>query len=255
MSDNGVFEESSMLLHGKVVLLTGGASGLGRVLLGMLVREGAMVAFTYRRSKEQAEKLKDLYGSSVLAMYADASDYEKAKTVVKKTIETFGKLDVVINNAASAKHAAFLKLSLDDVDYSMRNSFYPAFNYANAAAPFFVEQGSGTIISIGSINGERGREGSMPYCAAKAAVEGLSKTIAKELGRYGVRCNVISPGYIDTEGQENTSPLIHKMVLDECAIKHLTTPEEVGNLVLFLSSDKAKTITGQVYRIDCGQYI
>lgn len=255
MSDNGVFGTSSKLMDGKVVLLTGGASGLGRVLLNMLVQEGALVAFTYKRSREQADELQDLYGDVVLAMHADASDCEKAKSVVQKTIETFGKLDVVINNAASAKHAAFLKLTLDDVDYSMRNSFYPAFNYANAAAPFFVKQRSGAIISIGSINGERGREGSMPYCAAKAAVEGMSKTIAKELGRYGVRCNVISPGYIDTEGQANTSPLIHKMVLDECAIKHLTTPEEVGNLVIFLSSDKAKTITGQVYRIDCGQYI
>lgn len=83
----------------------------------------------------------------------------------------------------------------------------------------------------------------------------MTKTMAKELGGLGIRANVVEPGYIDTDGQRNTSPLIKKLVLDECAIKHLTQPEEVAELVIFLASDAAKAITGQVYRIDCGQYI
>ena len=101
----------------------------------------------------------------------------------------------------------------------------------------------------------RGREGSLAYSTAKAGIEGFTKTIAKELGKYNICCNVVAPGYINTDGQAGTSELIKKMVLDECAIRRLTEPVEVANLVLFLASNKANNITGQVYKIDCGQYI
>ena len=117
-----------------------------------------------------------------------------------------------------------------------------------------ISNKKGKIISIGSINGIRGREGSIAYSTAKAGIIGFSKTVAKELGKYDITCNVVAPGYIDTEGQTNTSELIKKMVLDECAIRRLTEPVEVANLVLFLASEKANNITGQVYQIDCGQY-
>jgi 3-oxoacyl-[acyl-carrier protein] reductase len=118
-----------------------------------------------------------------------------------------------------------------------------------------VKQNSGKIINIGSINGMRGREGSLAYSTSKAGVEGFTKTIAKELGQYNINCNVVAPGYIDTDGQAKTSEIIKKVVLDECAIRRLTQPIEVANLVAFLASDKANNITGQVYKIDCGQYI
>ena len=113
----------------------------------------------------------------------------------------------------------------------------------------------GRIINVGSINGIRGREGSVAYSTAKAGVIGFTKTIAKELGKYEITCNVVAPGYIDTDGQKNTSELIKKLVLDECAIRRLTPPQSVVDLIMFLASDKASCITGQVYQIDNGQYI
>lgn len=243
------------LLEGKTALITGGASGLGRVLVEMFVDEGATVLATYHTSVREAERLSERYGPRVCFYQADAADQKCAQAAVGKALEAFGTLDIVVNNAYGAKGGDFLALSAEDVVDTMSNTFLSAFYHAQAASEVFVQKGSGTIISIGSINAERGREGSMPYCAAKAAIEGMTKTIAKELGPYGITCNVVAPGYIATDGQKNTSPLIRKMVLDECAIRKLTEPEEVGNLVLFLASDKARTITGQVYRVDCGQYI
>ena len=132
---------------------------------------------------------------------------------------------------------------------------YPVFYYSKAVCGHFIKAGKGKIINIGSINGLRGREGSLAYSTAKAGIEGFTKTIAKELGMYNVNCNVVAPGYIDTDGQRNTSELIKKMVLDECAIRKLTDPAEVANLVIFLAGERSNNITGQVYQIDCGQYI
>lgn len=239
----------------EVVIVTGGASGLGETLVRMFASEGARVAFTYLNSAKKAENLSSELGERVLSLQADASDYSRAYEVVEEVIGHFGSIDTLVNNAAAARHDAFFNLDHEDMQFTLDNTFMPVFNYTQAASKYFVKRKQGSIIQIGSINGERGREGSAPYCAAKAAVEGFSKSIAKELGRFNVRCNVVSPGYIATEGQKHTSPLIHKLVLEECAMPYLATPRDIGELVLFLASDKARAVTGQVYRVDYGQYI
>lgn len=239
----------------KIVLITGGASGLGRVLVDEFVNSGAKVCFTYRNSEKKAKILEEKYKENVLAIKADASSEEESKMVVDRCVERFGTINVLVNNAASAKDGSIQKIALEQFDYTIRNVLYPVFNYTKAAVPVFLNKREGKIINIGSINGMRGREGSLAYSTAKAGIEGFTKTIAKELGQYEICCNVVAPGYINTDGQVNTSELIKKMVLDECAIRRLTEPVEVANLVLFLASSKANNITGQVYKIDCGQYI
>lgn len=239
----------------QVVLITGGASGLGRVLVDEFVKNGARVCFTYKNSEQNAKLMQSRYKESVLAVKADASVKEEAQKVVDCCLREFGTIDVLVNNAASAKDASVERIELDQFDYTIRNILYPVFHYTKAVIPVFVGDTKGKIINIGSINGMRGREGSVAYSTAKAGIEGFTKTIAKELGKYGICCNVVAPGFINTDGQANTSELIKKMVLDECAIRRLTEPVEVANLVLFLASDKANNITGQVYKIDCGQYI
>ncbi|MCI9173541.1 MAG: SDR family oxidoreductase [Lachnospiraceae bacterium] len=239
----------------KVVLITGGASGLGRVLVEEFVKEGYRVCFTFWKSKENARRLSELYGDQVLPVNADAANYEKALETVNACIEYFGRLDVLVNNAAGARDASLLRLEKEDFEYTLQNVLYPVFYYSKAVCRHFIKNSKGKIINIGSINGLRGREGSVAYSTAKAGIEGFTKTIAKELGAHNVNCNVVAPGYIDTDGQRNTSELIKKMVLDECAIRRLTAPAEVANLILFLAGDKSNNITGQVYQIDCGQYI
>lgn len=239
----------------KVVFITGGASGLGWVLAEQFLQNHAKVCFTYRHSAEKAKDIIGRYEGQAFAMPADASLYDEAVMAVEECIGRFGQVDVLVNNAAGAKDGSLLRLEQEGFDFTIRNVLYPVYNYCKAVCPYMVGQGSGKIINIGSINGVRGREGSLAYSTAKAGVEGFTRTIAKELGQYNINCNVVEPGFINTEGQKNTSELIKKLVLDECAIRRLTEPEEVANLVLFLASGKANNITGQVYRIDCGQFI
>jgi len=242
------------MFENKVVFVTGGASGLGRVLVEEFIAEGAKVFFTYFKSEQKAQEMKQKYGEKVETMQADASDFEAAQRAVAKCVEVFGTVDVLVNNAFSAKDSSIEKSTVENFDYTIKQVLYPVYNYTKAVTDTMVSNKKGKIISIGSINGIRGREGSIAYSTAKAGIIGFSKTVAKELGKYDITCNVVAPGYIATEGQTNTSELIKKMVLDECAIRRLTEPVEVANLVLFLASDKANNITGQVYQIDCGQY-
>lgn len=239
----------------KVILVTGGASGLGRVLVEEFLKQNANVCFTYRNSIEKAKALEDKYEEKVFAIQADASEFEAANEVVRKCISKFGQIDVLINNAASARDGSLDKLDVTMFEYTMKNVLYPVFNYSKAVCRHFMQKNNGKIVNIGSINGLRGREGSVAYSTAKAGIEGFTKSIAKELGQYNINCNVVAPGFINTEGQANTSELIKKLVLDECAIRKLTNPVEVANLVLFLAGSQSDNITGQVYQIDCGQYI
>lgn len=239
----------------KVAIVTGGASGLGRVVVEEFLKENYNVVFTYLHSEDKADGLCDKYGENVCAIKADASDYGDAQNVISKAVEIFGTVDVLVNNAASARDGSIGELTPENWDFTIKNVLYPCFNYSNEVAKIFKENQSGKIINIGSINGLRGREGSLAYSSAKSAIVGFTKTVAKELGQYGITANVIAPGFINTDGQANTSYLIKKMVLEECAIKKLTEPIEVVNLIMFLASDKADNITGQVYQIDCGQYM
>lgn len=237
------------------VLITGGVSGLGRVIAEEFLKLGYKIACTYKNSDKAANELKELYKENVMVIKADASDYTDVVYSVNKVIEEFGTIDILVNNAASSKDGSLRSLKFEEFDYTIKNVLYPVYNYCKATVDFFIEKKQGKIINIGSINGMRGREGSLGYSTAKAGIEGFTKTIAKELGSYGINCNVVAPGYINTETQYKTSELIKKMVLNECAIRRLTEPIEVANLVLFLASEKANNITGQVYQIDCGQYI
>lgn len=243
------------MFSGKVIFVTGGASGLGRTLVESFLKENAKVFFTYHSSKEAAVKIIEEYGEQAGMCRADASDFNEAKEAVRLCTEMFGKIDVLVNNSASVKDAPLIRSNETDFKYTIDHVLFPVFAYTKAVSEGMIENKSGTIISIGSINGLRGREGSLAYSTAKAGIIGFSKTVAKELGEYNITCNVIAPGYIATESQTSTSELIKGLVLDECAIRRLTKPQDVADLVLFLASGKAKNITGQVYKIDCGQYI
>ncbi len=238
-----------------VVFITGGGSGLGRVLVQEFLKQGMRVFFTYRTKRESVDRIVESSNNFVYAYQADASDFLQAEASVREAIKVFGKIDVLINNAASAKDSSLEKSTPDNFDYTIKNVLYPAYHYSKAVSEYMIKACKGKIINIGSVNGIHGREGSIGYSAAKAGIIGLTKTLAKELGKFSINCNVIAPGYIATDGQENTSELVKKLVLSECYIKRLSDPVAVCNMVLFLASSKADNITGQVFQVDCGQYI
>lgn len=239
----------------KVAFVTGGATGLGRIIVEKFVSENYKVVFTYFKSEEKAQNIINVYGDRVYGIKTDATDYNEVLKSIDQAIEKYTKIDILVNNVAGIKDAPIGSHTPETWDFTIKNTLYSCFNYVNAITNHFIKNRYGKIINIGSVNGLRGREGSVAYCTAKAGMVGLTKTVAKELGIYNINVNLIAPGYMDTEAQKSTSLIIKKVVIDECAIKELTKPEEIAELVLFLSSDKAKAITGQVYKIDRGQYI
>ena len=238
-----------------VIFITGGGQGLGRVLVQKFAEQGSKVFFTYRTPRESIEDVVNSSGGSVYAFQADASVYAQVVSSVEEAVKVFGKIDVLINNAASAKDSSLERSTPENFDFTLRNVLYPAYYYSKAVSEYMIRAGRGKIVNIGSVNGIHGREGSIGYSAAKAGIIGLTKTIAKELGKYSINCNVVAPGYIATDGQEKTSELIKKLVLSECYIKRLSSPEAICNMILFLASSKADNITGQIFQVDCGQYI
>jgi len=239
-------------------LVTGGSRGIGRAIVRRLADDGARVAFTYLNSEEEAEALvRELseQGAEIRALQADARDFERAGEVVSAIESDWGPLSILVNNAATARYDRLSEMSEDDWDYTIEGTLKVVFNYVRAALPGMKEAELGSIVSISSINGIRGREGAASYGAAKTGINGLTRTLAREVGRHGIRVNAVAPGYVDTEAQQETPELVKELVRDENSLPDFTQPEDVAELVAFLSSGRADQMTGQVIRIDAGQWV
>jgi 3-oxoacyl-[acyl-carrier protein] reductase len=194
-------------------------------------------------------------GRRCLAIRADARLFAKSRLVVKKVKETLGAVHILVCNAGAARGHAMWKMKESEWDDVIRISLKSAFNYLHAVCPLFMKQGYGKVVCIGSINGLRGRMGTISYNVAKAGLVGLVKTAASELGRFNVNVNLVAPGFLETSSQTNTPELIRDLVLKECAIKRLGAPEDIAPVVAFLCSDAARHVTGQVIKVDAGQYL
>jgi 3-oxoacyl-[acyl-carrier protein] reductase len=245
-------------LTGRVALVTAGSRGLGAEIVRQLARQGADIALTYLEDMAAGEALVNevqMIGRRCIAVQANAGDFQRAQAVVADVIERMGKIQILVCNAGTARSAVLSKMTEVDWDPVINVSLKGAFNYIRAVAPLYTEQAYGKIVCIGSINGLRGRIGSASYNAAKAGLVGLVKTAAVELGRFNVNVNLVAPGFIDTPSQINTPELIRDLVLKECAIKRLGMAEDVAPLVVFLCSDSARHITGQIIKVDAGQYL
>jgi 3-oxoacyl-[acyl-carrier protein] reductase len=245
-------------LRGRVALVTGAAKGLGAAIVVQLAAQGADVAFTYLSDTKAAKELEKRIrgaGRRCAAWAGSASDFKLAQKIVANVHHKLGGLHILVCNAGIATSAPLMKMSENEWNEAIDVSLKGTFNYIRAAAPGFVEQNGGKIVCIGSINGLRGRVGSASYNTAKAGLLGLVKTAAAELGRYNVNVNLIAPGFIETSTQVNTPELIRDLVLKECAIKRLAQPEDISPCVAFLASDDARHITGQIIKIDAGQYL
>ena len=248
----------SKLLEGKVALVTGGSSGIGTAAVRILAREGAHVAFTYRRNKKAAEDiLSELKSSGIKAkaFHADMADFKRAQEIVDEVCKEFGTLDILVNNAGQNQDSVIWKMTEEAWDEVIATDLKGVFNYVRATVPVLREKKSGRIITISSINGLRGRFGQSNYAAAKAGVIGLSKTLAKELGRANVTVNVVCPGLIATQMILDMPDDFKEKAKAEIVLGRIGTPEDVAELIAFLASERAQHITGEVIKVDGGQYI
>ncbi|HID87724.1 MAG TPA: beta-ketoacyl-ACP reductase [Anaerolineae bacterium] len=247
-----------MELEGKVAIVTGGTRGIGRAIVLDLAANGADVAFTYRRSADLAQELVETVqgmGRRALAVQADVSSFADAQAMVQKVLDEFGRLDILVNNAGMNWDGVVWKMTEEQWDRVISVDLKGTFNYTRAVTPIFREQGFGKIVNITSINGLRGKFGQTNYSAAKAGVIGFTKACARELGRYNVNVNAVAPGLIETEMVQQAPEKVREMALAEIVLGRLGLPEEVAYVVTFLCSEKARHITGEVIKVDGGQYI
>jgi 3-oxoacyl-[acyl-carrier protein] reductase len=240
------------LLDGKVALITGGSRGIGSALVRAIADAGAKVAFTYRSSAGPAEALvAELGEDRVRAYQSDASDYAAAEQLVKFVTADLGGLHVLINNAGVTRDTLMLRMNEEQWDTVMDNNLKSVFNLTKHALRGMM-RGGGSIINMSSIVGLQGNAGQANYAASKAGIIGFSKSIAKEMGSRNVRCNVVAPGFIETDMTDELPEKVRDEYLAGIPLKRFGRPEEIANACIFLASDMSSYINGQVLSVDGG---
>ncbi|MBB4078874.1 3-oxoacyl-[acyl-carrier protein] reductase [Lewinella aquimaris] len=239
------------LLDGKVALITGGSRGIGAALVRSIAAAGAKVAFTYRSSAATADALVEELGSDVRAYQSDASDYAEAEHLVKTVVADFGGLHILINNAGVTRDTLMLRMNEEQWDTVMDNNLKSVFNLTKHALRTMM-RGGGSIINMSSIVGIQGNVGQANYAASKAGIIGFSKSIAKEMGSRNVRCNVIAPGFIETDMTDELPEKVREGYLANIPLKRFGKPEEIANACIFLGSDLGSYVSGQVLSVDGG---
>jgi 3-oxoacyl-[acyl-carrier protein] reductase len=238
---------------GKVALVQGGSRGIGAAIVQRLAREGASVAFTYASSGERAAELVravEAEGGKALAIHADSADAEAVRAAVSQTVSTFGRLDILVNNAGVLAIAPLADFSLEDFDRTLAINVRSVFVAAQAAAKH-MEKG-GRIITIGSTNAERMPfAGGGPYAMSKAAIAGLTRGLARDLGPRGITVNNVQPGPVDTEMNPDKGDFAVVMK-GFMALGRYGRADEIAGFVAYLASEEAGYITGASLTIDGG---
>ena len=239
----------------KTVIITGGAGGIGSSIAVKFAKKGYNVAICYNNSKETALsicKMLNDAGFSAIAIQVNVADAGSVKRMVDEVKFNFGKVDVLINNAGIAQQKLFTDITDRDWQNMIGVNLTGVFNCCREVTPLMVSAKSGVIINISSMWGEVGASCEVHYSAAKAGVIGLTKSLAKELGPSNIRVNCITPGVIDTDMISEFSPDDIKALADETPLGRIGQPEDVASAALFLASDSASFITGQVLGVNGG---
>ncbi len=245
-------------LEGKGAVVTGGSVGIGRAIAIELAREGANVAINYRRHDDEANAVVaqiEAMGRRGLAVKADVSSYADAEAMVRRVQEEFGRFDILVCNAGITWDGVIWKMTEQQWDAVIGVNLKGYFNYNKAAAIVFKDQKYGKIVNISSINGMRGKFAQANYAASKGGEIAMTKSLAKELGKFNVNVNAVAPGMVLTDMMESIAPEFKAVALAETVVGRFATPEDVAHLVCFLCSDRSRHITGEVIKIDGGQYI
>ena len=246
-----------MLLEGQVALVTGAGragKGIGRSIALRLAKEGAKIAiadFVPEAADSVAKEVEEM-GGEALAIYGSVGKPEDVEQMVQATVEKFGKIDILVNNAGITRDNLIIRMSEADWDMVLDTNLKGVFNCTKAVAKVMMRQRSGKIVNMASVMGIMGNAGQANYSASKGGVIALTKTTAKELGSRGVTVNAVAPGFIQTVMTEEMPEDAKSNIAEQIPLKRLGTPDDVAEVVLFLSSDASSYITGQVIAVDGG---
>lgn len=245
------------MLKGKCAVITGSTRGIGKAIAIKYASLGCNIVINYRSEKDEvnayelSEEIGKL-GVDTLIVKANVADFEEAKNIVEKTKEKFGKVDILVNNAGITKDNLILRMNESDFDSVINVNLKGSFNCLKAVTPIMLKQKHGKIINMASVVGVIGNPGQVNYCASKAGVIGMTKSLAKELGGKNINVNAIAPGFIDTDMTKVLSEDQKKNILSQVPLKRLGLVSDVANVAAFLASEDSDYITGQVIHVDGG---
>ncbi|MBU3135563.1 3-oxoacyl-[acyl-carrier-protein] reductase [Clostridium gasigenes] len=243
------------MLKGKCAVVTGAAKGIGRSIALKYAKLGANLVINYRSSEEEAisleKELKEL-GVEVLVVKADISNFNDANNLILIAKERFGSVDILVNNAGITRDGLVMRMKEEDFDRVIEVNLKGVFNCIRAVTPIMVKQKSGKVINMASVVGITGNAGQLNYCAAKAGVIGMTKSLARELGSRGINVNAIAPGFIQTDMTNELGEKAKDAVMANIPLKRFGNVSDVAELAAFLASESASYITGQIISVDGG---
>jgi 3-oxoacyl-[acyl-carrier protein] reductase len=245
-----------MRLENKVVIITGAGSGIGKETALLFEKEGAKVVVADMNEKAGEETVAEIKKNGEgFFVKLDVSNREQSKQMVKTTLEKYGRIDVLINNAGIVQDAFLSKMTEEQWDKVIDVNLKGVFNCTQAVAEVMMNQGNGVIINTSSIVGLNGNVGQVNYAATKAGLIGMTKTLAKELGRKGIRVNAVAPGFITTPMTSNVPEKILEMMKEKTPLRRLGEPKDIANAYLYLASDESNFVNGTVLCVDGGLII
>lgn len=239
----------------KVALITGGARGIGKQIAITLAKEGYDIALNYRSNTDELAMLKEeleSYKVKCLLVQGDVSNFEETERITKETIDEFGKIDVLINNAGITRDMLFLRMKQEDFESVLDVNLVGTFNMTKNVVNHMMKARQGRIINVSSVVGVSGNAGQTNYSASKAGIIGFTKSLAKELASRNILVNAIAPGFIGTDMTNVLKEEVKENILNQIPLKRIGEAQEVANVVKFLASPDSSYITGQVINIDGG---
>ena len=241
--------------EGRVALITGAARGIGRTIAELLARQGAKVIvadLNYTQAQSTAKEIEAAYTQKSLAVEVNVADSASVKAMVDLALAEFGHLDILVNNAGITRDTLILRMDEADWDIVLDVNLKGAFNCSKAVIRSMMKQHYGRIVNISSVSGQAGQVGQVNYSSSKAGLIGLTKALAREVASRQITVNAVAPGFIPTALPNDLSVDLKDMIVKATPLGRMGTPEEIASAVVFLASEEASYITGQVLAVDGG---
>lgn len=244
-----------MKFKNQTVIVTGASSGIGKAIALAFGKEGANVIVNYSSNQSSANDVVnsiESFGGKAIAVQANVASFDEASLLVSKAVDTYGTVDILVNNSGITKDQLIMRMSEEDFDQVIDVNLKGTWNMIKHVSRLMLKNRKGAIINISSVVGIIGNAGQSNYVASKAGVIGMTKSLAKEFGKKQVTVNAIAPGFIETKMTDNLPELVKKTYLEQIPLNRFGNGEDIAHAVLFLASEEASYITGQVLSVNGG---